>query len=156
MTDVSAVFLASPLSSLFRLQVLLSVTCPSRPPSLAPCQQPISSRPCSRPRAQSCRSRDWPWNNSGSITITTTPSPRTSITGTDAVCVHCWLTQSMQIECFCKVATSWWFFQFLTGGMVQWEHPLLPANTHPSTPLKGHCYTKFIVKAISVVTSPLI
>lgn len=64
------------------LQVLLSVICPSHLPSLVPCQQRISYRPCSRRKAQSCRSRDWPWNNSGSITITTTPSPRTSITGT--------------------------------------------------------------------------
>ena len=84
MTDLS---FSSSLSLFGAPQVLLSVTCPSRPPSLVPCQQPTSSRPCSRPRAQSCRSRDWPWNNSGSTTITTTPSPRTSITGTDAVCM---------------------------------------------------------------------
>lgn len=64
-----------------RFQALLSVTCPSRPPSLVPCQQRISSRPCSRHKVPSCRYRDWPWNSSGSITITTTPSPRTSTTG---------------------------------------------------------------------------
>lgn len=63
-------------------QVLLFVTCPSHPPSQVPCQQPTSFRPCSRLKAQSCRSRDWPWNSSGSTTITTTPSPRTNITGT--------------------------------------------------------------------------
>lgn len=64
-----------------RFQALLSVTCPSRPPSLVPCQQRISSRPCSRHKVPSCRYRDWPWSSSGSITITTTPSPRTSTTG---------------------------------------------------------------------------
>lgn len=64
-----------------RVQALLSVICPSHPPSLVPYQQHINFRPCSRPRAQSCRSRDWPWNNSGSITTTTTPSPRKSTTG---------------------------------------------------------------------------
>lgn len=62
-------------------QVLLSAICPSHPPSLVPYQQRINFRPCSRPKAQSCRSRDWPWNNSGSIIITTTPSPRKSTTG---------------------------------------------------------------------------
>lgn len=64
-----------------RVKVLLSVICPSHPPSLVPYQQHINFRPCSRPKAQSCRSRDWPWNNSGSITTTTTPSPRKSTTG---------------------------------------------------------------------------
>lgn len=70
-----------PLLLRLHVQVLLSVICPSHPPSLVPYQQHINFRPCSRPKAQSCRSRDWPWNNSGSIITTTTPSPRKSTTG---------------------------------------------------------------------------
>lgn len=89
------------LSSLLWWQVLLSVTCPSPLPSLVQCQQPISSRPCSRPRAQSCRSRDWPWNNSGYTT--TTPSPRTSITGTVSPVVQ------YRLDVFCTSGTSDYF-----------------------------------------------
>lgn len=103
-------------------QALLSVTCPSRPPSLVPCQQRISSRPCSRHKVPSCRYRDWPWNSSGSITITTTPSPRTSTTGNNplssfVVAIHHALIQ----QCVLSILKMKWLKKNCLEMKMTWK-----------------------------------